>query len=53
MSETTAKVPLAASRPRSAVMIRLVAALGIVLLAAGCGGIILVGHSSATYSVGA
>src|SRR5260370_39097227 len=35
-------------------MIRLVAALGIVLLAAGCGGgIIPVGHSSATHSAGA
>ena len=53
MSETTAKVPLAASLPQSAVMIRLVAALGIVLLAAGCGGIIPVGHSSATHSGGA
>ena len=35
-------------------MIRLVAALGIVLLAAGCGGgIIPVGHSSATHAAGA
>ena len=34
-------------------MIRLIAALGIVLLAAGCGGIIPVGHSPATNSGGA
>jgi hypothetical protein len=34
-------------------MIRLIAALGIVLLVAGCGGIIPVGHSSATHSAGA
>jgi hypothetical protein len=34
-------------------MIRLITALGIVLLAAGCGGIVPISHSPATHSAGA